>query len=138
VPARTRRDRAAKGKAIPVAPAIDLATDLAADGEATDETLSRLAPDDRPGGLREPADLYPYCMDQYDMDIIDLRYDDGAGPRCIAEVADLIGLDAVEVEHRLDMIETRVYRDLGRPKPKGRRSPGKRIFPVLAEPCRSC
>ena len=79
VPTRTKRDHAAKGKPLDE-PKISLATDLAGDDEDNESVLSRLRRSSRPCDFEKVEDLHDYCEDQTDLDILDLRYDDGAGP----------------------------------------------------------
>lgn len=136
VPPRTQRNLAAKGKPLAVAPKITTAVDMPKDdydlsAHQTDELLSCVRR--RPCRYRLGAieDMYEYCEDDADRDIVYLRYDDGAGPRCMEEVADLAGVTLGEVDRRLKRIENRVYKDFGWAKPKKKRSPGKRIFAVV-------
>lgn len=130
VPPRTQRDHWRRGKGAK-SPGISLATDLAYDDETHAQVLNRLGRSydtDQPS----PEDVYEFCEDETDRDIIDLRYDDGAGPRAMAEVAKLAGVSRNTVLKRLANIENRMFpKDEEKEeekKPTPRRSPGKRFF----------
>lgn len=120
VPPRTQRDRAEKDKPLEKSPEI-----------IGMEMLDRRQGDCwRCDDLRNVEDLYDYCRDQLDRDILDLRFD-GVEPRAIAEVAELTGLCRNTVAKRLNAIEARIYCDLGKPIPSGNRTKGKRFL----QPC---
>jgi hypothetical protein len=128
VPGRTKRDRAAKGKPRVDAPKIALATDLAGDDKETNESvLSRVRRSSCPSDVSRVEHLYEYCVDQIDRDIIDLRYI-GPVPRAMEEVAELAGVSRGNAEKRLNEIEARVYRDLGKRIPKGERTKGVKLL----------
>ena len=140
VPARTKRDRAAKGKPQVEPPKIRLATDFAGDeDEGNESVLSRLrrrpCPFDVTYDFTKPEDLHEYCQDELDRDIIDLRYN-GPVPRALVEIAELAGVSRGTVEKRLDRIEARVYRDLERLIPPGERTKGVRL--LASRPKKHC
>jgi hypothetical protein len=128
VPPRTGRDRAAKGKPAAELPWINLQIDLRPsigrrlNARAFDREWDQFA---ALFGLRTLPDIYTFCRDQLDRDICRLRYDGGSGPRCLAEVAGVLGRPYRQVEQRLDELEHRVYLALERRKPTRRRVPGK-------------
>lgn len=61
------------------------------------------------------------CLDSVDKRLVDLRYDGGTGPRQLDECAAMLKVSVYEAASRLDDIETRVYCELEKKKPDGRR-----------------
>jgi hypothetical protein len=127
VPPRTRRDRAAKDKLPAVAPQVQrILYGDDNDDKKTAKPDAVWAVFAAAFGLRHPEDIYPFCAGQLERDLIVMRYDGGAGPRCLNECAGVLEISFSRAKRMLDDIEERVYRALERRKPRGRRHPGTR------------
>lgn len=131
VPPRTRRDRKAKKLDAAKAPRIISISAFGEDSRSASGVVDSMRKKATwtawmaTLGWQTVSDIYPYCADRLDRDLVDLRYDEGAGPVCLEECAGILGLPYKRVEARLNALEARVYRALGRAIPSRRRDRGK-------------
>jgi hypothetical protein len=75
-------------------------------------------------GFETPEDVRFACIDDCDWGLVELRYDGGAGPRCLTWVAKQLGITHYDASRRLDAIERRVHAVRGTPVPRVKRTRG--------------